>query len=600
MEGKTKIHEKTRTLSCYATTRNYTKSALYLCVLVFSFAWFGILKVQSAEAANLYFSPSSGTYKVGQTFSVSVFVSSADQAMNAASGIVTFPADKLEATSLSKSGSIFTLWVLEPTLNGSTGRATFEGVVVNPGYTGSAGKIVTVNFKVKEAGEAAVRFASGTVLANDGQGTNILASLGSALFALELPVTGPAAPEATTPSITPGVPAAPRVSSKTHPDPNQWYANNDPTFEWSSPAGVTGVNVLADQEPNTNPGTRSDGVFSSHSYEDVDEGSWYFHIRLRNALGWGGISHFQFQIDTKNPEKFEIKEIPRDDPTNPRARFLFEAQDATSGIDHFEVQINNGTPEIWRDDGTHTYATAALGPGKHNLLVKAFDKAGNYLTDSAEFEIAPLEPPEITEYPKELRPRDILEIKGKTYPDATVTLWVQKENETPQSQQTRSGRDGAFEVVYDERLEEGIYKIWADVRNELGAISEPSRQLTVIVRPPPLLKIGSFAINVLAVVVPLLGLLLLLLLLLLHAWRKFVALRKRLRKEVREAEVSLHRAFDSLRADIVKQIKLLEKVKTARELTQEEEKVIKQLKRDLAKAEALVEKEIEDIEKQVK
>ena len=52
-----------------------------------------------AEAAILNFSPSSGEYAVGGVFSVSVFVSSADQAMNAASGAVSFPADKLEVVS---------------------------------------------------------------------------------------------------------------------------------------------------------------------------------------------------------------------------------------------------------------------------------------------------------------------------------------------------------------------------------------------------------------------------------------------------------------------------------------------------------------------
>ena len=60
----------------------------------------------TASAATLYFSPSSGSYTVGTTLSVSVYVSSTDQAMNAASGIISFPQDKLEVTSLSKSGSI--------------------------------------------------------------------------------------------------------------------------------------------------------------------------------------------------------------------------------------------------------------------------------------------------------------------------------------------------------------------------------------------------------------------------------------------------------------------------------------------------------------
>jgi len=67
------------------------------------FVIFSILPA-TVQAATLYFSPSSGSHAVGDTFSVNVYVSSADQAMNAASGIITFPQDKLEVTSLSKTG----------------------------------------------------------------------------------------------------------------------------------------------------------------------------------------------------------------------------------------------------------------------------------------------------------------------------------------------------------------------------------------------------------------------------------------------------------------------------------------------------------------
>lgn len=61
------------------------------------------------QAAGLYFSPAAGSYKAQSTFAVDVYVSSADQAMNAASGTISFPQDKLEVVSLSKEGSIFTL-----------------------------------------------------------------------------------------------------------------------------------------------------------------------------------------------------------------------------------------------------------------------------------------------------------------------------------------------------------------------------------------------------------------------------------------------------------------------------------------------------------
>ena len=74
----------------------------------------------------------------------------------------------------------------------------------------------------------------------------------------------------------------------------------------------------------------------------------------------------------------------------------------------------------------------------------------------------------------------------------------------------------------------------------------------------------------------------------------------KIKKEVREAETVLHKAFDSLKEDVREHIKLLEKTKTKRQLTEEEEKIIKQLRKDLDNAEKFVSKEIKDIEKEIR
>ncbi|MDP3763801.1 MAG: hypothetical protein Q8Q92_04140, partial [bacterium] len=57
-----------------------------------------------------------------------------------------------------------------------------EGVVPNPGYIGSSGTIITVNFRVTAPGDASVRVSSGSILANDGLGTNVLRTLGTSSF----------------------------------------------------------------------------------------------------------------------------------------------------------------------------------------------------------------------------------------------------------------------------------------------------------------------------------------------------------------------------------------------------------------------------------
>lgn len=153
----------------------YTITLLFLLL--------GFLPV-SADAAALSFFPSSDSYGVGDTFSVNVYVESTDQAMNAASGVVSFPTDSLEVVSLSKTGSIFSLWIDEPFFSNSAGAIGFEGIVLNPGFTGASGKIITITFRAKSEGQASLSFSSGSVLANDGLGTSILNNLRAAVITI--------------------------------------------------------------------------------------------------------------------------------------------------------------------------------------------------------------------------------------------------------------------------------------------------------------------------------------------------------------------------------------------------------------------------------
>ena len=555
----------------------------------------------TASAATLYFSPSSGSYTVGTTLSVSVYVSSADQSMNAASGIISFPQDKLEVTSLSKTGSIFTLWVQEPSFSNSAGTVNFEGIVLNPGFTGASGKVITINFRVKAGGTTLLNFFSGSALANDGKGTNILANLGNAQFSLG--GASPTVPEATTPSAISGAPSAPVISSPMHPDPNKWYAKKDAKFIWTIPSGVTGVRLLVGKIPAAIPTVTYVPAISEKEVTNFGDGIWYFHAQFRNANGWGEISHFRFQIDTQPPESFSIKFIDGNETENPRPTVVFDTTDSLSGVNYYKIKIGEGdffsvAPEIVKNN---PYTLSLQNPGKRNILIQAFDKAENYSVATEEFTIKPLQAPIFTEYPKELQSGEILKVSGGSkYPNSQIVIGLQREKGEPKSFTVQSDQDGKFTFTADEKLGDGIYQLWAEVVDGRGARSLPSEKITIVAAKPAILRVGSWAVGLLAVAVPLIALIIALLFILWYGWHKFSLMRKRLRKEVREAESALHKAFDLLKENVRGQIKMLEKTSTKRQLTEEEEKVIKQLKKDLDDAEKFVKKEIEDIKREVK
>jgi len=171
-----------------------------------------LFATQTTHAATLYFSPASGSYAVGKIFTVNVMVASTDQAANAYSGTITYPTDKLVLTAIGKGGSIVSIWVQNASFSG--GRANFEGITLNPGYKGDGGRIVSLTFRAKAAGTAAVRFSAGSVLANDGEGTDILTGMGSAAFTIIVPEAKPIIPPTPPPAPVEAVqiPAIPLIT----------------------------------------------------------------------------------------------------------------------------------------------------------------------------------------------------------------------------------------------------------------------------------------------------------------------------------------------------------------------------------------------------
>ncbi len=134
-------------------------------------------------AASIYFVPSSGSYTVGEQFSINIFVSSDAQEMNAAKATIKSLNNNLQIVSVSQAGSIIDFWAQKPQLNGNN-SAYFEGVMLGSGYSGSAGKLVTLVVRARAVGSTALVVSSGSVLANDGLGTKLSTNLGKANFSV--------------------------------------------------------------------------------------------------------------------------------------------------------------------------------------------------------------------------------------------------------------------------------------------------------------------------------------------------------------------------------------------------------------------------------
>lgn len=165
----------------YQSVNKHQMSLMFIGLLL---ALLGVLSLpaEAMAQAELVISPSTGTYKIGELFSVLINVNTTGKDINAGSAQINFDNQRLGVISVGYSQSIFKIWTDEPNFSNAAGTIKFSGGVPNPGFTGSSGTIARVTFKPKAIGPAPVVFVSGSVLANDGRGTNIGDTLKGGLY----------------------------------------------------------------------------------------------------------------------------------------------------------------------------------------------------------------------------------------------------------------------------------------------------------------------------------------------------------------------------------------------------------------------------------
>jgi len=574
--------------------------ALIFLGICLSLAW-----TTSVHAATLDVNPSTGVYSVGAPFTVSVRVNTTGASVNAADGQLTFNPKELQVVSVSRNSSVFNLWTQEPAFSNSAGTISFGGGSPT-GYKGGSGVVMTATFRALGSGTPKVQFRSGSVLAADGQGTNVLTAMNGGSFTIAAPADVPA-PEYIPPANTP---QAPRVESPTHPDPTGWYKETTARLLWTVPEGVTAVRTLLDTSPGTVPTIVYDEPITERTIEDLPQGVSYFHVQFRNADGWGRIAHYRLAVDTETPETFTITEAEPDTDTGEQA-LLFTVKD-TSPIQKFLIQIDGKEPFEYAGSGEAEtrYVLPSLTPGYHTISVEAIDGAGNARITTHSFTVASFERPEFTEYPTRMNTEVIPAIKGITRPDALIFIEILRvdtgvplmslpENLQEATPSARADSSGAFVFIPDTAFAEGVYEFRAVALDEYGRVSEASSPIRIIVEVPGYIAFGTALIAMLSVIVPLIALILLLAFGSWFMWHRLALWRRRVRKETREAEEQLAHEFRNLIASLNTHVDAL---KTSRKskLTKAETELIQGMEVALGAAQARIAKEITDIEKTLK
>jgi hypothetical protein len=205
-------------------------------------------------------------------------------------------------------------------------------------------------------------------------------------------------------------------------------------------------------------------------------------------------------------------------------------------------------------------------------------------------------PPVISSYPSTLNDGGIMHIEGTALGSATVEVIVEDDKGHEDSQRTETAANGSFTVTWNHALDAGPYTLRARAIDATTIKSEFTTPVSITVESPVIVRVNTFVLNWLSLLILVLAAIGCLVLLVMYFVHRHAKMKHSVGKDIRDVETSMHKAFDLLRENVRDQVKTLEKARTKRSLTKEEEKVIKELQENLEKSEAFLEQKITRIE----
>lgn len=467
------------------------------------------------NAANLNLVPAGGNFKVGEEFTVGVKIDSSGEAMNAAQASITFPKNLIEVVAVQKDESIFTFWLNEPEFSNAQGTVSFIGGV-HTGISGGSLQILKIVFRAKAQGIAIISFEDGAVTANDGSGTNILKTLSGAQFFIEqtkAQATSTVPVATTTQAVLPNqlvpppeikrtpaparaLPARPEVKIELYPNQPGWYNVSSPFLAaWDLPPDIFGMSTALNNEAKFIPAPQSEGLTEGKLLDALDDGIWYLHVRFRNNIGWGETSHSRIAVDTLPPFPFRIEIATGKVSDNPRPLLEFSAKDSLSGIEYYRIRTDEGEGV---DVAKSEYALPPQAPGKHRVVVKAVDRAGNSREAVVEINVLPIPPPSITFITPFITSDsdESLVVKGQGKNGHIVHVKVMdKKEQVVAAGKAQVAENAEWLFTLEKNLKRGEYVVQVWDEDERGALSLPVQAGAVIIKAKPVVKLGSLELT---------------------------------------------------------------------------------------------------------
>jgi len=313
--------------------------------------------------------PSSGLFDMESEHRIAIRAITGGEAINAVNIELSYDPAKIEINDIITVNSFCDPDLfIEKGVDKQNGKVKIACGVKFPGFLGGAGVVAELGIQPLGESETGLHFGEGTrVLASDGLGTDVLRQTigGSYQFVESKKALGNT-------SIT--------VYSPTHPNAERWYGKNTVRFAWRGTEGARYAYSL-DKESSSNYLSLNSATKSNETvFSNMADGIYYFHIaEIVNANGkLGAATTKKVMIDTTPPDAPKIAASEPNIAAGQVERVEFSSKDALSGLQkNFYVKFNGGmflplaSPLI-----------IAYPKGRHTIIVRAFDNAGNYADGS--------------------------------------------------------------------------------------------------------------------------------------------------------------------------------------------------------------------------
>jgi len=330
------------------------KTAILLTTVLTSVLLSASLAIAPVQAASASFSTKGGgSVNTGNQVSVTVAVNGSE-AYNAVSVTVNY--SNLTFISASATGG----WTGVSGPSNSGGNVSFSGALLGSSANGSR-NVLTLRFRAPNNPGSATVKSSGKISLANGSGTQVSGGGNTITYNIKEPPPPP-----------PSGPGKVDVSSSTHPDQNAWYSNQNLNLSWNKASGVSGFSYELNTTPNTNPDDILENADTAASFTLDKEGANYFHIKAKNSVGFGEVTHFAVQFDITKPYPFGIAKLLN--VAGDKYLIYFATNDAISNIASYTVTVDG--VDMGQQKTAYEIPLTAKG-----VDVGATDQAGNLHTE---------------------------------------------------------------------------------------------------------------------------------------------------------------------------------------------------------------------------